>query len=67
MAVKSSKVKVPVINADTKEKIGEASESQILGAHLNGNSHAVLKLGKRHYAASYEGDHIKVFPSKDPY
>jgi hypothetical protein len=65
--LKYSRVKVPVINIQTNEKVGEASESQMIGAHMKGNFHPILKIGDKEYSASYEGDRIDIFPSKSPY
>jgi hypothetical protein len=67
MTIMRSKVLVPVINAETGEKIGEASEAQMVGAHMNGNFSPILNLKGREYKANYLEDRIVVYPSQSPY
>lgn len=68
MAVKRSKIIVPVINAETGEKVGQASESDMVGAWEKGNNfHPIIKVNGREYAADYAGDKIELFPSKNIY
>ncbi len=62
---KRQRIKVPVINADTNEQIGEACESDIVQAHTQDNNYSRIKIGDRWYRQSFEGDHIKIYPGKE--
>lgn len=67
--------KVPVINADTGEKVGEASANEMIGAHTvlrspgvpGTNFYPILELGGVKYSAAAYDDHIEIMPSSPPW